>query len=178
MTARTHVRVARQLAYLPVVDEAFARGELSELSAEGLVFRDPSGKALSLPELPIVHDPRRELDALLRESRLTPGGLKCLDGNREDRPGEVVQERRGLVQACPSDFMSPQATRPAKRATEKRNYEFHSAANGFIHGVERGQMKGPLAPAAHFSQVSSPPWWLMPDGTYALSPSSREPAPS
>ncbi len=84
-----------------------------ELSEEGLVFRDPSGKALSLPELPVVHDPRRELDALLRESRPTSGGLRCLDG--------------------------------------KRNYEFHSAANGFIHGVRRGQMRGPLAPADHFS---------------------------
>jgi len=51
-----------------------------ELSADGLVFRDPSGEAISLPELPVVRHPRRELEGFLRESRFTSGGLKCRDG--------------------------------------------------------------------------------------------------
>ena len=89
-----------------------------ELTNEGLVFRDPSGKALTLPELPVARDPRRELDVLLRESRLTPGGLKCQDG--------------------------------------KTNYDFCMAVSGIADTVERGQMKGPLAPADHFSNFVSP----------------------
>ena len=51
-----------------------------ELTSEGLVFRNPSGKALALPELPAASNPSRELGLLVRESKLTPGGLKCLDG--------------------------------------------------------------------------------------------------
>jgi len=103
-----------------------------ELTAEGLVFRDPSGKALVLGELPLIHQPRSELHALLRESRFTPDGLKCRDG--------------------------------------KTNYDFHMAVGGFLHGVTRGQMRGPLAPADHFSQVASAPSWVMPDGTFAFTP--------
>jgi len=40
------------------------------------------------------------------------------DGNREDRPGRVVHERRGSCRPVRAHFMSPQATRPAQRATE------------------------------------------------------------
>ena len=51
-----------------------------ELTAEGLVFRDPSGRVLALPELPALQNPRSELDLLLREARFAPGGLECQDG--------------------------------------------------------------------------------------------------
>ena len=71
-----------------------------ELREEGLVFRDPSGKALRLPELPVVHDPRRELDELLRAARFSSGGLRCLDGKTNyDRcwasDGIIESVRRG-----------------------------------------------------------------------------------
>jgi len=112
-----------------------------ELTAEGLVFRDPSGEALSLPELPLIHQPRSELQALLRESRFTPDGLKCRDG--------------------------------------KTNYDFHMAVGGFLHGVTRGQMRGPLAPADHFSQVASAPSWVLPDGSFGFTPTKpRAPCPT
>ena len=96
-----------------------------ELSGDGLVFRDPSGKVLSLPELPLVLDPRRELARLLRASRATPGGLKCLDGKTNyDRTAAVAaiihDLKRGHVKGPVPPPFEPEPS-PAQRGVEREH---------------------------------------------------------
>ena len=43
--------------------------------------------------------------------------------NREDRPRAVVKERWGSCRPVRAHFMSPQATRPAKRAAANGAYQ-------------------------------------------------------